>query len=379
VSNYCGFQIYLLFSSLLFHVDRLPGRNKIVRELRDAFDIGGTRPSIQDIDVHTVASLLKAYLRDLPHPIVPVDHYDNVMKIITRQRPLDHEGALKALSAALMQIPLNNKILLKYLCKFLNEVALHSDVNKMNATNLATIFCPCIVEPEVDDPALLAGTSPNRTTAVLDMISEFHIIFSAEEEDISDQQSESEESYHTCSAYNTPMPENHLSGPSFFLSSTLVEPDSTTEVEGNGLTSKFQEVSILNGDFNSAESCIQVQHDPSRTTGVIDDVANQDNDGPSQQISSDGETAGPDSQIASEICFQVVRLKQQLLAQNHLVADLQQQLANEREERNREARQSKKLAQKLADEREATAEAVKRVIELQSQLEKYILKYGPVD
>uniref|UniRef100_A0A3B3DXX9 Rho GTPase activating protein 25 n=1 Tax=Oryzias melastigma TaxID=30732 RepID=A0A3B3DXX9_ORYME len=50
---------------------RLPGQDNAVKQFRDAFD-AGERPSFpSDTDVHTVASLLKLYLRELPEPVVP--------------------------------------------------------------------------------------------------------------------------------------------------------------------------------------------------------------------------------------------------------------------------------------------------------------------
>uniref|UniRef100_A0A670ZAQ7 Rho GTPase activating protein 25 n=1 Tax=Pseudonaja textilis TaxID=8673 RepID=A0A670ZAQ7_PSETE len=52
-------------------VFRLPGQDNLVKKLRDAFD-AGERPSFDpDTDVHTVASLFKLYLRELPEPVIP--------------------------------------------------------------------------------------------------------------------------------------------------------------------------------------------------------------------------------------------------------------------------------------------------------------------
>uniref|UniRef100_A0A3P8VS00 Rho GTPase activating protein 25 n=1 Tax=Cynoglossus semilaevis TaxID=244447 RepID=A0A3P8VS00_CYNSE len=49
---------------------RLPGQDNTIKQFRDAFD-AGERPSFpSDTDVHTVASLLKLYLRELPEPVV---------------------------------------------------------------------------------------------------------------------------------------------------------------------------------------------------------------------------------------------------------------------------------------------------------------------
>uniref|UniRef100_A0A3Q3WP48 Uncharacterized protein n=1 Tax=Mola mola TaxID=94237 RepID=A0A3Q3WP48_MOLML len=56
---------------------RLPGQDNAVKQFRDAFD-AGERPSFpSDTDVHTVASLLKLYLRELPEPVVPWTHWSN--------------------------------------------------------------------------------------------------------------------------------------------------------------------------------------------------------------------------------------------------------------------------------------------------------------
>uniref|UniRef100_A0A3Q3XGV3 Rho-GAP domain-containing protein n=1 Tax=Mola mola TaxID=94237 RepID=A0A3Q3XGV3_MOLML len=47
---------------------RLPGRASLVKELYDAFY------------VHTVASLLKLYLRQLPEPLVPYSRYKEFLR-----------------------------------------------------------------------------------------------------------------------------------------------------------------------------------------------------------------------------------------------------------------------------------------------------------
>jgi hypothetical protein len=357
----------LTYASCLPYVVRLPGRNKIVKQLRDAFDVGGSRPSFEDIDVHSVASLLKAYLRELPHPIVPVDHYDSVMKIITRQRPLDKEGAVQALSVAVSRLPRHNRSLLQYLCSFLKEVASHSDLNKMNASNLATVFCPYFVEPEVDDPALLAGTSTNRTTVVLDMISEFDKIFPPQHDSF-DWMSESGESYHTCIAYSTVIPEKLSEEPPFLSVPVTVEMADFNEGRESDSGSDFQEACLTNG----GRSCDRL------TSAMEEMLAVRDlgmESSEHTQTALNGETAVPSSEIANEVCTQLDILQQQLSAERRLNADLQQQLIRERSEA---ARQSQLLAQKLAEERDATREAVTRVIELQSRLEKYSLKYGPL-
>ena len=74
---------------------RLPGRNALVRDLRDRFDCG-ERPvfNIEDVDIHSIASLLKGYLRELPDPLIPFFWYEAVMKLVTRDMAQNPDDAL---------------------------------------------------------------------------------------------------------------------------------------------------------------------------------------------------------------------------------------------------------------------------------------------
>lgn len=40
-------------------------------------------------------------------------------------------------------------------CRFLDEVQAHSDVNKMSVQNLATVFGPNILRPQIEDPVTI--------------------------------------------------------------------------------------------------------------------------------------------------------------------------------------------------------------------------------
>uniref|UniRef100_A0A8C9RHX1 Rho GTPase activating protein 22 n=1 Tax=Scleropages formosus TaxID=113540 RepID=A0A8C9RHX1_SCLFO len=50
---------------------RMPGQANLVKDLQEAFDCGDKPLFDSNTDVHTVASLLKLYLRELPEPVVP--------------------------------------------------------------------------------------------------------------------------------------------------------------------------------------------------------------------------------------------------------------------------------------------------------------------
>ncbi|XP_029300371.1 rho GTPase-activating protein 24 isoform X2 [Cottoperca gobio] len=137
---------------------RLPGQANLVKELQDAFDCG-EKPSFDcNTDVHTVASLLKLYLRELPEPVVPFHKYDDFLasaKLLSK----DDEMGMKELRNLVENLPPVNYNLLKYICRFLDEVQSYSGVNKMSVQNLATVFGPNILRPKVEDPvAIMEGT-----------------------------------------------------------------------------------------------------------------------------------------------------------------------------------------------------------------------------
>ncbi|XP_056146517.1 rho GTPase-activating protein 24 [Lampris incognitus] len=137
---------------------RLPGQANLVKELQDAFDCG-EKPSFDcNTDVHTVASLLKLYLRELPEPVIPFSQYEEFLAC-TKHLSKEDEMGMKELKKLVESLPPVNFNLLQYICRFLDEVQSHSGVNKMSVQNLATVFGPNILRPKVENPvAIMEGT-----------------------------------------------------------------------------------------------------------------------------------------------------------------------------------------------------------------------------
>uniref|UniRef100_A0A673HER1 Rho GTPase activating protein 24 n=1 Tax=Sinocyclocheilus rhinocerous TaxID=307959 RepID=A0A673HER1_9TELE len=109
-------------------------------------------------DVHTVASLLKLYLRELPEPVIPFCKYEEFLAC-TKLLSKDQDAGMKELRRQVEGLPPVNYNLLKYICKFLDEVQSYSGVNKMSVQNLATVFGPNILRPKVEDPVtIMEGT-----------------------------------------------------------------------------------------------------------------------------------------------------------------------------------------------------------------------------
>ncbi|XP_004636191.2 rho GTPase-activating protein 25 [Octodon degus] len=155
---------------------RLPGQDNLVKQLRDAFD-AGERPSFdRDTDVHTVASLLKLYLRDLPEPVVPWSQYEGFL-LCGQLMNADEAKAQQELIKQLSILPRDNYRLLSYICRFLHEIQLNCAVNKMSVDNLATVIGVNLIKSKVEDPAVIMRGTPQIQRVMTMMIRDHEVLF----------------------------------------------------------------------------------------------------------------------------------------------------------------------------------------------------------
>ncbi|KAJ1957070.1 hypothetical protein IWQ62_005171, partial [Dispira parvispora] len=130
---------------------RIPGSTTQVGKLRAIFDKGRDMDLEQyHTDPHSVAGLLKLYLRELPSaaltndllplfnaiPNPPADPHDD-------QNDRDYSVALHLAEVA-RRLPDPNYYLFHWLCRHLARIDYYSDINKMNLSNLGLIFCPTL-------------------------------------------------------------------------------------------------------------------------------------------------------------------------------------------------------------------------------------------
>ncbi|XP_029305747.1 rho GTPase-activating protein 22 isoform X4 [Cottoperca gobio] len=159
---------------------RAPGQTNHVRELQDAFDRGEKPVFDSTTDVHTVASLIKLYIRELPEPIIPFPKYTQFLscaQLLTKDKTI---GIIE-LGKLVKSLPQVNYNLLTYICKFLDEVQSHSNENKMSVQNLATVFGPNILRPRVEDPVTMMEGSSQVQHLMTVLISEHTQLYQREE------------------------------------------------------------------------------------------------------------------------------------------------------------------------------------------------------
>lgn len=148
-------------------VFRLPGRQTTIRELKTQFECGENPVIPADTEVHTVASLLKLYLRELPSPLVPYAQYPNFLSAAKELDMSNNAVIIATFQRLINELPFANAYVLSYLCEFLMKVQQHSDVNKMTINNLAVVFGPNFLADKNDDNPMESSSLLSKVAVML--------------------------------------------------------------------------------------------------------------------------------------------------------------------------------------------------------------------
>lgn len=134
----------------------------MLRELRNKFETG-QQPPLDGVDVHTVGSLLKAYLRDLPESIVSPGLYQRAMNFAMRYADANSDemraSEVTGLAKLLEELPDVNYTTLAFICRFLHRLAANSEITKMNTHNLSLVYGPNLIRHMDNNPELLMLTA----------------------------------------------------------------------------------------------------------------------------------------------------------------------------------------------------------------------------
>ncbi|KAG5879161.1 hypothetical protein JTB14_029963 [Gonioctena quinquepunctata] len=127
-------------------------------------EIVNTGQKVTFDDPHEAAVLLKKFLRELKEPLLTYELYDEIVQF----QSWNKDEQLRLVSILVMEkLPEDNYKVLKYIISFLSRVMERSDLNKMNAQNLAVVFGPNLVWSEVVSMSLAAIGPINMFTQFL--------------------------------------------------------------------------------------------------------------------------------------------------------------------------------------------------------------------
>ncbi|XP_071510449.1 protein FAM13A-like [Diadema antillarum] len=120
---------------------RINGSSKVVDKLKLHFDRHGDANLEEASDVMAVASLLKLFFRELPDSLITQQLHAQFLAV-QEEFQYNKEESLKQLKNLLQQLPEENFMVLRFLCRFLLKVTQYEDTNKMNSMALAIVFGP---------------------------------------------------------------------------------------------------------------------------------------------------------------------------------------------------------------------------------------------
>nr|XP_049612163.1 rho GTPase-activating protein 18 isoform X3 [Syngnathus scovelli] len=122
---------------------RIPGAAARVKSLRRELECrfyDGTFPW-QQLKQHDAASLLKLFIRELPHPLLTVQYLQAFIAV--NELPTKKQQ-LQALNLLVLLLPEANRDSLKALVEFFQRVVEHQAENKMSLNNVSVVMAPNI-------------------------------------------------------------------------------------------------------------------------------------------------------------------------------------------------------------------------------------------
>merc|ERR1739848_336396 len=107
---------------------------KDVKALKEKIDAGEEITPEEWQNIHLLTTLMKAFLRELPVPILNFENYEKFISIADLNNLDEKVAVLQSLVASL---PENNYNVVMFLFSLLNELSQHPEKTQMNSENLA--------------------------------------------------------------------------------------------------------------------------------------------------------------------------------------------------------------------------------------------------
>nr|XP_020473582.1 SLIT-ROBO Rho GTPase-activating protein 3-like isoform X3 [Monopterus albus] len=156
---------------------RVPGSQREVNLIRDAFERGEDPLSDSECDLDSVAGVLKLYFRGLEPPLFPYNSYTQLLECVQIEGETEKAAQIKAIVST---FPRPLLIVMRYLFAFLNHVSQYSDENMMQPYNLAVCFGPSLLRGIDSDDAV--ARQPQVNDLIKTMILQHDLIFPSQSE-----------------------------------------------------------------------------------------------------------------------------------------------------------------------------------------------------
>uniref|UniRef100_H3B290 Family with sequence similarity 13 member B n=1 Tax=Latimeria chalumnae TaxID=7897 RepID=H3B290_LATCH len=157
------------------------GKAETVEWLRQRYNNGEEVDLVKEADVPSAVSLLRVFLQELPEPVIPASLRTHLMQLYEADYNSEDEFGRK-LKCFLLQLPPVNFNLLKFLCRFLANVASNHE-DTWTASALAAVFGPDVFHfyTYVED----VKEQEMASRVMTGLLENYYDYFEAEDEDFS--------------------------------------------------------------------------------------------------------------------------------------------------------------------------------------------------
>lgn len=122
---------------------RLTGSIATINHIKELYNNDGSREAYQLLadegNAHTIAGVLKLWLRELPERLIPNAILENVG---SATRDIDR---IALIIDVIKKLPPHNRVTLQKLCWVIHNAWQHRDANKMGVRNLSVVFAPNVL------------------------------------------------------------------------------------------------------------------------------------------------------------------------------------------------------------------------------------------
>jgi hypothetical protein len=122
---------------------RLTGSIATINHIKELYNNDGAREAYQLLadegNAHTIAGVLKLWLRELPERLIPNAILENVG---SATRDIDR---IALIVDVIKKLPPHNRVTLQKLCWVIHNAWQHRDANKMGVRNLSVVFAPNVL------------------------------------------------------------------------------------------------------------------------------------------------------------------------------------------------------------------------------------------
>ncbi|XP_050540334.1 GTPase-activating protein CdGAPr [Daktulosphaira vitifoliae] len=158
---------------------RLSGVTSNIQKLRSTFDEDKIPELWEDEsikqDIHSVASLLKLYFRELPNPLCTYQLYDSFVNAVQAIPEKSTEDKLRLMRETVQKLPPPHFRTLEYLMKHLSRVASLGKKTGMTARNIAIVWAPNLLRSKQLETG--SGVAALHGVGIQAVVTEFLILY----------------------------------------------------------------------------------------------------------------------------------------------------------------------------------------------------------